>query len=101
MVTCPSAISTTLLSLRTHRTVVPCICALSSLFGIPPLYTRGRLYQQLRLSLGWGGDAGPSVVLSAVLATERTRRCVVLSIARRKLWPSASVISTQSIGRRS
>src|SRR5580698_8865566 len=46
MVTCPSAISTTLLSLRTHKTVVPCICALSSLFRIPPLYNLDGLGQK-------------------------------------------------------
>src|SRR5262245_38967691 len=42
MVTWPSASSTTLPSLRTHKTVVPCIapllCALFWLIGIPPLY---------------------------------------------------------------
>src|SRR5262245_36086949 len=42
MVTCPSAMSTTFVSLRTHKTVVPCIapplCALFWLIGIPPLY---------------------------------------------------------------
>src|SRR6266404_826299 len=42
MVTCPSAINTTFASLRTHKTVVPCIvpclCALFWLIGIPPLY---------------------------------------------------------------
>src|SRR5580693_3157366 len=48
MVTCPSAISTTLLSLRTHKTVVPCICALSSLFRIPPLYNLDGLGQKQR-----------------------------------------------------
>src|SRR5882757_3320261 len=38
MVTCPSAINTTLASLRTHNTVVPCISALFWLLGIRPLY---------------------------------------------------------------
>src|SRR6266576_3211962 len=38
MVTWPSAISTTLASLRTHKTVVPCISPLFWLLGIPPLY---------------------------------------------------------------
>src|SRR5580700_3111001 len=46
MVTCPSAINTTLLSLRTHNTVVPCIapcdCAFPWLIGIPPLYREPR-----------------------------------------------------------
>src|ERR1700738_635172 len=40
MVTCPSAISTTLLSLRTHSTVVPCHCALPGPVCIRPLYSR-------------------------------------------------------------
>src|SRR5580658_8811976 len=39
MVTCPSAISTALLSLRTHKTVVPCICALPWLVRIQSLYS--------------------------------------------------------------
>src|SRR5579863_7445889 len=39
MVTWPSAIITTLLSLRTHRTVVPCIGALPWLLRIPSLYS--------------------------------------------------------------
>src|SRR6266404_9901499 len=38
MVTWPSAISTALLSLRTQRTVVPCIRALPCRFCIQPLY---------------------------------------------------------------
>src|SRR6204780_3451505 len=37
-VTCPSAASTTLLSLRTHSTVVPCICSLLCVIGIRRLY---------------------------------------------------------------
>src|SRR6267142_855301 len=41
MVTWPSAMRTTLLSLRTHRTVVPCIRALPGLFRIRPLYRPG------------------------------------------------------------
>src|SRR5271163_3864634 len=41
MVTCPSAISTALLSLRTHRTVVPCISALPWLLRILSLYSGG------------------------------------------------------------
>src|SRR4029077_8492777 len=40
MVTWPSAMSTTLFSLRTHSTVVPCNCALPWRFGIRPLYRR-------------------------------------------------------------
>src|SRR5580704_17183183 len=39
MVTCPSAINTALLSLRTHSTVVPCICALPWLLRIRALYS--------------------------------------------------------------
>src|SRR5580700_2835728 len=39
MVTWPSAISTALLSLRTHKTVVPCISALPWLLRIPTLYS--------------------------------------------------------------
>src|ERR1700735_758004 len=39
MVTCPSAVSTTLLSLRTHSTVVPCICSLLWLVDIQRLYS--------------------------------------------------------------
>src|ERR1700722_18445394 len=39
MVTWPSAISTALLSLRTHKTVVPCISALPWLSRIPALYS--------------------------------------------------------------
>src|SRR5258707_703829 len=50
MVTCPSAISTTLLSLRTHSTVVPCICALPWPVCIPPLYSRARSGQRTRAS---------------------------------------------------
>src|SRR5580704_4722353 len=38
MVTWPSAVSTTLLSLRTHNTVVPCICSLLCVIGIRRLY---------------------------------------------------------------
>src|SRR5262245_6741845 len=50
MVTWPSASSTTLPSLRTHNTVVPCIalapCALFWLLGIPPLYAALREAQK-------------------------------------------------------
>src|ERR1700751_4636903 len=50
MVTWPSASSTTLPSLRTHNTVVPCIvaapCALFWLIGIPPLYAAPREAQK-------------------------------------------------------
>src|SRR5271167_1454108 len=41
MVTWPSAINTALLSLRTHKTVVPCICALPLLLRIHSLYRAG------------------------------------------------------------
>src|SRR5580658_5512427 len=37
-VTWPSAVRTTLLSLRTHSTVVPCICSLLCVIGIRRLY---------------------------------------------------------------
>ena len=43
IVTCPSAAITTLLSRRTHKTVVPCICAEFLLIGIPGLYRERRL----------------------------------------------------------
>src|SRR5215472_13702020 len=38
MVTCPSAIRTTLVSFRTHKTVVPCLCASSAGRGISQVY---------------------------------------------------------------
>ena len=38
MVIWPSAVSTTLLSLRTQSTVVPCICPLFCVFAIFRLY---------------------------------------------------------------
>ena len=41
MVTWPSAAITTLLSLRTHSTVVPCICSLLCVIGIRRLYLGG------------------------------------------------------------
>src|SRR5580693_2119554 len=40
-VTWPSAVRTTLLSLRTHRTVVPCICSVLCVIGIRRLYSGG------------------------------------------------------------
>src|SRR5215510_12705002 len=51
MVTWPSAINTTLLSLRTHKTVVPCICAPCWLLCIQPLYNRGRWGQKRLLAI--------------------------------------------------
>src|SRR5580700_660413 len=42
MVTWPSAMSTALFSLRTHKTVVPCISALPGLLRIPTVYTGSR-----------------------------------------------------------
>src|ERR1700759_3224967 len=80
MVTWPSAISTTLLSLRTHKTVVPCICALSSLFCIRPLYNwcglRPRWRQarpRERVEARRGGRAEPFESPGSVVAATRER----------------------------
>jgi hypothetical protein len=50
------------LSLRTHNTVVPCICALSSLFRIPPLYSRDGSGQRQGLSLSGARNDADLVV---------------------------------------
>src|SRR5208283_898626 len=99
IVTCPSAISTALLSLRTHRTVVPCICALPWLLRIPPLYSgdwfkarlgtqtrKSGLQEALRRTLqggqlegGGGSGGGAGVSLAAGFCSCARRSCSALS----------------------
>src|SRR5580698_4875284 len=84
MVTWPSAISTTLLSLRTHKTVVPCICALSALFCIRPLYNLDGLGQKQR-RLRRASTRGGSQASHERLSHERLS-CLLLFLSSSLLW---------------
>src|ERR1700722_15411037 len=93
MVTWPSAISTALLSLRTHKTVVPCISALPWLSRIPALYSgvpleaRGRSAACLKSDLfGFSSRATADSLEQAERGARRAEREPQRSARLAQLW---------------
>src|SRR5271165_572498 len=75
MVTCPSAINTTFPSLRTHKTVVPCICPLPFGFSILVVYRDASRRSFVAATAGKRpGQAGVLHWQNVPLATLKPRR---------------------------